>query len=61
MEHAERIRAAIAEAVTDRFEVWIRNDCCGCSRMDLVISAPGVEDKDAPVISLDAEDDDLFA
>lgn len=42
VEHAERIRAVIAEAEADGFDVWIRNGCCGCSRMGLMISPIGV-------------------
>jgi hypothetical protein len=55
-EHAARIMAVIAEAEADGFEVWIRNDCCGCSNMDLVISVADQDDT-AVVIPIYGEDE----
>lgn len=37
-EWAFKISELIKEAEADGWSVWIENECCGCSRMDLVVT-----------------------
>jgi hypothetical protein len=38
-DHAMIIKSAIDNAETDGFDVTLENECCGCSKMTLEISA----------------------
>jgi hypothetical protein len=52
-EHVSAIRRAIAAAVVAGHEVYIDNECCGCSRMVLRVSVtPETPVEDDSVISL---------
>lgn len=37
-EHVEAIKDAIGAAEAAGLVVWIKNECCGCSKMSLVMS-----------------------
>lgn len=39
MEHFQKIKEVVRAAEADGFDVTIENECCGCSRMTLEISA----------------------
>lgn len=39
MEHFQKIKRMISAAEVDGFDVTLENQCCGCSKMTLEISA----------------------
>jgi hypothetical protein len=55
-EHVDAITSAVRAAVADGHEVYIDNDCCGCSRMAVRVSvSPESPIDDDSVIPLNGE------
>lgn len=49
-EATKKITDAISEVEKTGLSVWIRNDCCGCSKMDLWVSTAAGDDSDGAAI-----------